>query len=306
MRRDFLKQAALALLASRVPELMCTTAQAAGRDDEEAMTEDGKSDVGPFPLPPGARLQHDLPFGPDSKHRLDVYLPAAADNAPVIVMVHGGAWMRGSKDLWRVTRNKVTHWVARGFIFVSTNYRMSPQADPLTQADDVVQALAFVQSHLQSWGGDPARLVLMGHSSGAHLVSLISADPSISARHGVKPWAATVALDSAAMNVDQVMRRRHFTFYDRVFRNDPEYWRQASPTLRLTGKPVAPMLLVCSSRRMDSCPQARAFAARATQFGGRAEVLPIDLTHPQINDYLGAPGGYTNQVDAFLNSVGIR
>jgi arylformamidase len=306
MRRDFLRTA-MALFAANAVDLVSKQVAAGGYNEEDVSAQaDGRADTGPFPLPPGAQLQHDLSYGSDARQKLDVYRPARTDGAPAIFMVHGGAWTRGDKELWRVVKNKATHWVGKGFLFVSTNYRMSPQADPLTQAQDVARALAFIQSRLASWGADPNRLIVVGHSSGAHLVSLLTADPAICAREGARPWCATVALDSAAMNVEQIMRRRHFKFYDRVFGAAPRYWRAASPTLRLTGKPVAPMLLVCSSRRMDSCPQAREFAARAVQFGGRAEVLPVDLTHPEINDYLGAPGTYTSSVDAFLSSVGVR
>jgi len=306
MRRTFLKAlAGLTLVPPLANFLPDGLALAAGFDDESIQDVDGAADSGPFTLPPGARLEADLAYGPDPRQRLDVYHPANAVNAPVIFMVHGGGWTRGNKGLWRVVKNKVGHWVGKGYLLVSTNYRMVPSADPVTQADDVARALAFVQTRLKSWGGDPARIVLMGHSSGAHLVALLTADPSIAARAGASPWLATVSLDSAAMNVDQLMRRRHLGLYDQVFKNDPGFWREASPTLRLTGKPVAPLLAVCSSQRLDSCPQAQGFAARAKQFGGRAEVLPVDLSHPQINAYLGTPGAYTSAVDAFLASLGL-
>ncbi len=74
---------------------------------------------------------------------------------------------------------------------------------------------------------------------------------------------------------------------------------------RLRGKPAAPILLVCSSRRDDSCPPAEAFAARANGFGGRAKVLPIELNHAQINDRLGTDGEYTDAVNQFLRSAGL-
>ena len=279
---------------------------AAGVNAADEVSElDSQAESGPFDLPAGARLQPNISYGADPLQRVDVYLPAAPSKAPVIVMVHGGGWMRGNKSLWRVVKNKVTHWVGRGYIFVSVGYRLAPAADPVTQADDVAKALAFLETQITGWGGDPSRIVLMGHSSGAHLVALLTADPAISARQHVAPWRATIALDSAAMNVDQLMRRNHLGLYDHVFKADPAYWREASPTLRLTGKPVAPMLAVCSSRRMDSCPQARAFATRAVQLGGRVEVLPVDLSHPQINDFLGATSAYTEAVDAFLKTLGL-
>ena len=65
------------------------------------------------------------------------------------------------------------------------------------------------------------------------------------------------------------------------------------------------MLLVCSSRRGDSCPAAQRFAAKAVSLGGRATALPIDLGHGEINSELGRATGYTGSVDEFLRSLGL-
>jgi acetyl esterase/lipase len=232
-------------------------------------------------------------------------LPEHAAAAPVLFMVHGGAWMVGDKATSRVVTNKMNRWVPKGFILVSVNYRMLPKADPLEQANDVAKALAFAQSKAKSWGGDPARFVLMGHSAGAHLVALLAADPGIATRQGAKPWRGTVALDSAAFDVPRIMEARHPRFYDRVFKTDPEYWRKASPIYRLSSA-GAPMMLVCSSLRQDSCPQAQSFAAKATAKGGRVSVLPIALSHGEINQNLGLAGEYTKAVESFLRSIGVN
>ena len=133
-------------------------------------------------------------------------------------MVHGGAWKVGDKRAASVVDNKVRRWVTRGFILVSVNYRMLPEANPLEQAQDVARALAYVQQHAADFHGDPARVVLMGHSAGAHLVSLISAHPDLAAKQGAKPWLGTVSLDSAAFDVVDIMQRfQHFKFYDEAF-----------------------------------------------------------------------------------------
>jgi arylformamidase len=303
VRREFLKKV-LGLLAMGLPT-GGQFAVAGPEEDESSVADNEPTESGPFELPVGARLERDLTYGKDPRQRLDVYHPAAAAHSPLIFMVHGGAWMRGSKSLWRVVKNKVTHWVSKGYIFVSIDYRMAPESDPLAQVDEVATALAFVQSRLRAWGGDPSRLIVMGHSSGAHLVALLTADPAISARRGAVPWLATISLDSAAMDVEQLMQRRHPGFYDRVFKRDPAFWREASPTLRLHGKPVAPTLIVCSARRRDSCSAAQAFAAKASKLGGRVEVLSEDLSHPEINDQLGSASAYTERVDTFLKSVGL-
>jgi len=130
-------------------------------------------------LPAGAqaRVLRDLPYGGDAAQTLDVYLPDAAKDAPVIVMVHGGGWRTGDKASNTVWQNKAAHWLPRGSVFVSLNTRLLPEADPLTQAGDVARALGFVQGHAKDWGGDPDQVVLMGHSAGAHLVALLGADP---------------------------------------------------------------------------------------------------------------------------------
>ena len=65
------------------------------------------------------------------------------------------------------------------------------------------------------------------------------------------------------------------------------------------------MLLVCSSRRDDSCSAARAFAEKATAAGARAEVLPVDLNHGQVNAELGRSSSYTGAVQAFMHSLGL-
>jgi acetyl esterase/lipase len=254
------------------------------------------------PLPPGTRVQRNLPYGPDPAQRMDVYSPPNPQNAPVLLMVHGGGWRRGDKAYPNVVNNKVAHWLPQGYIVISINYRMLPKANPLQQADDLGKALAYAQAHAPAWGANPAHFILMGHSSGAHLVSLLTADPTIATAQGAKPWLGTVSLDSAAYNVVAIMQARHFGLYDQAFGTDPSVWRKASPLLRLT-KAAFPMLLVCSTRRLDSPRQAQAFADKDNALGGHAKLLPEDLDHGQINANLGLPGDYTKQVDAFLRSL---
>ncbi len=249
----------------------------------------------------GMTVEKDISYGSDAKQRLDVYLPEKPNNAPLIVMIHGGAWASGSKSAKNVVDNKVRHWVPKGYIFVSLDYRLIPEANPLEQADDVSKALAYVQKMAGTWGGNSQKIVLMGHSSGAHLAALMSADPSIVTRQGAKPWLATIALDSGAYNVSRIMKNRRPALYEKAFGSDPDFWRQASPFFRLNGT-VPPMLLVCSSLRRISCNQADAFATKA---GNAVEVLPVALRHAPINAELGLDNGYTGNVDRFLNKLGL-
>jgi arylformamidase len=294
MRRSGTDGTALGAIRDRM------TARRAGSDNGIS----GERSQRTVDLTPGVIAERNVAYGSEPAQRLDVYRQAGATRATVILFVHGGGWRRGDKAMPQMIRNKMPHWVAKGFVFLSINYRMLPDANPLQQADDVSRALAFAQNNAGSWGGDAARVVLVGHSAGAHLVSLITADADLFIDHGVQPWLATIGLDSAALDMEAVMNRPHYPFYDPVFGSDAHFWREASPIHRLNGKPAAPMLLVCSSARDDSCMSARDFAAKAMAFGGSVTVQPVDLNHLQINDQLGLPSAYTEAVDGFLRRVG--
>ncbi len=266
--------------------------------------EDDGSASGKFSLPAGITVQRDVAYGADAAQRMDVYIPQNAHNAPVVFMVHGGAWFIGDKGAAGVVENKAARWLPKGVVFVSVNYRMLPQAYPLEQANDVAMALAKAQSLAASWGGDPAGFVLMGHSAGAHLIALIASSPALAKQHGVRPWLGTVMLDSAALDVVRIMESKHLRLYDNAFGSDLSGWQAASPFHQLSGMTV-PLLAVCSTQRDDSCTQARSFAAKASSLGVRASVLPVDLTHKKINHDLGLPGTYTDSVESFMRSLGL-
>jgi acetyl esterase/lipase len=252
-------------------------------------------------LPPGTQVQRDLAYGSDPAQALDLYsLPGQGRGRPIIVMVHGGAWAFGDKAHRGSIEAKIAHWLPRGYLFVSLNYRMLPAQPVGGQAADVARALAFVQRNARAWGGDPERLTLMGHSAGAHLVALLSADPRLAFAQGARRWPATVALDSGAMDVVEIMQRRHLDLYDRAFGADPGEWRRLSPVHQLQ-RTAVPVLIACSTQRRDRpCAQAQAYTARARGLGVAGAVLPLDLDHGEVNKELGAEQNYTAAVDRFI------
>jgi len=256
-------------------------------------------------LPAGVTVTRDIAYGIDQRQRFDVYTPRGAAGAPVtpvtpvIFMVHGGAWRMGDKAMAGVVDNKVAHWAAQGAIVVSANYRLLPEAGVATQVADVAAALAAAQEKAAQWGGDRRKFILMGHSSGAHLISLLASAP---VPVGTAPWLGAIVLDSAAFDVDLLMRQPHPRLYDRAFGADPAAWTALSPYAALAG-PGAPVLAVCSSRRADACPQAQRYAAKAAGMGRRVQVVPQDLSHGEINQFLGLPGPYTDAVDQFISTL---
>jgi acetyl esterase/lipase len=222
----------------------------------------------------------------------------------VIFMVHGGGWAYGDKSARGVTANKVKRWLPRGFIVISTNYRMLPKADPLEQAKDIARAIAVAQQRVPAWGGDPGRFILMGHSAGAHLVTLLNAAPSLAGDLPITRWLGVVSIESGALDVVEIMRGSHSRLYDRAFGRDSAYWRTVSPMHALTPG-AAPMLVVCSIRRPASCARSDRFAAKAGALGARASVLREDLSHADADARLGVDRGYTDAVEAFMRTLDV-
>lgn len=245
----------------------------------------------------------DIAYGSDPLQRLDIYKPVNAVKAPVIFMVHGGGWRHGDKAGRSVAGDKMQHWVNAGFIFISVNYRLLPDANPYQQAEDVARALAFAQRQAPTWGGDAGRFILIGHSAGAHLVSLLATRADLVSAAGAQPWLGTVSIDTAAFDVPAVMQRKHLRLYDQAFGTDEVFWRSVSPMQHINADTL-PLLAICSTRRGDHpCDDAEIFKQQALPKGVRVELLPVDLSHGQTNRQLGQPGAYTAAVDAFLASL---
>lgn len=252
-----------------------------------------------LPVAAAEKSYRDVSYGTDNDQKIDIYMPSEGrKNAPVMVMVHGGAWATGDKSNDNVVKNKIAHYVPQGYIFVSVNYRLVPEVYPVDQANDVALALKYVQNKMREWGSSPGNMVVMGHSAGAHLAALISADID---DYGLTPWRATVVLDSGALDLEEVMRDDPSSLYRNAFGTDSSYWRAASPEAQLdSGMP--PYLLVCSSKRATQCEQANDFASEVRAHGGSAQVLPVALAHAQINKKLGQNNSYTDAVDDFLEA----
>ncbi|MGZ8310466.1 MAG: alpha/beta hydrolase [Allosphingosinicella sp.] len=112
-----------------------------------------------------------LSYGPDRGQRLDIYAPPGADKLPILLFFHGGAWISGHLGWLRFMAPIVTALPA---VFVAGSYRLAPRCRWPGPYEDVGQALRFVVDHAESWGGDPHRIVIGGHSAGGHLASLLT------------------------------------------------------------------------------------------------------------------------------------
>jgi arylformamidase len=248
-------------------------------------------------LPKGAREMQNVSYGTDALQKFDVYIPAGVVRAPVVFMVHGGGWQEGDKANTNVVENKVPSFLGKGFVFVSVNYRLAPAVNPLQEAQDVAAAYTFFQKNAATYKANADKIVLMGHSAGGNLVTLLATVSKY--LEGASQPIGTVVLDSAAYDVPSIMAKPHPALYDPIFKGHPLLQRQASPILQMDGAP-APMLLVCDTNRSNSCDQAAPFAAKTS---GVATVFPIDLSHEDINLDVGLPNALTARIMQFFGML---
>ena len=117
----------------------------------------------------------DIPYIENGHERqvLDIHAPPNARNLPVVFWIHGGGWQAGDKGDVKL---KPQWFMDKGFVFVSTNYRLLPGVDMGTLIRDVAKSFAWVQKHIAEYGGDPRRVLVGGHSAGAQLAAILCTD----------------------------------------------------------------------------------------------------------------------------------
>jgi acetyl esterase/lipase len=125
-------------------------------------------------------------FAPELDLSLDVYRPQGNDrgSAPVVLFFYGGGWQRGERDQYRFVGRRLA---AHGILAIVADYRTYPRAAFPEFVDDAARAVAWTHRHAPTYGGDPRRLFLAGHSAGAQIAALLGTDPRYLQRHGLQP-----------------------------------------------------------------------------------------------------------------------
>jgi acetyl esterase/lipase len=246
-------------------------------------------------------VKRDIRYGDQDRHVLDIYAPPGAKGRPVVFWIHGGGWQAGDKgDIQR----KPQAFTERGFVFVATNYRLLPKVDMGTIVRDVAKSIRWVHDHIAEYGGDPDRLLIMGHSAGAQLAALICTDDrylkaeglSLSIVKGCVPVDGDTYDVPAIIETAETRRRAHgqpqakFGHREK-FGDDPAKHRDFSAvTHAAKGKGIPPFLILYVAEHPDNTAQAQRLAAALKEAGVAATAFGARETwHTKINDDLGRP-----------------
>ncbi len=178
------------------------------------------------------------------RHMLDVYSPKqAAPNAagyPVVLFIHGGSWTSGNKNIYTFVGRRLAK---QGVVAVLINYRLAPPVHVPGQAADCARALAWTVGNIRQYGGDPARVFVMGHSAGGGLAALLATDDALLAANGLSqnPVKGAIMDDPAGLDMYSYLKEMKYegdAAYKVPFGNDPAVWKEMSPIYKI--KPNLP------------------------------------------------------------------
>jgi arylformamidase len=249
-------------------------------------------------------VKRDIPYAEPAQDRqvLDVYSPRDAKDLPVVFWIHGGGWVTGDKTSVQI---KPKAFMDKGFVFVSTGYRLLPNVDMATIVRDIARSIRWVHDHIAEYGGDPERLFIMGHSAGAQLAALVCTDDrylkaeglSLAIIKGCVPVDGDTYDVPAIIETAETRRRVHGQPQAKMghrekFGNDPAKHRDLSAVTHVArDKGIPPFLIMHVAGHPDTSAQAERLAQAIKSAGIPVRVYGAqESTHNKINADLGLPG----------------
>lgn len=238
-------------------------------------------------------LYVNIPDAEPNLQSLDIYSPDAPQNlCPVVVWVHGGGWMASDKQ--KHVEDKATFFTQLGYVFASVNYRLSPDVHHPAHTQDVAQSIAWLQQNVANYGGDPKRIILMGHSAGGHIVSLLGTNARFLLELGLDPQVikGILVIDGVGFDVQARMRSQKQGFsrmYTQAFGSHEEDWQDASPILHIGTHSYTPRyLMLCADHSNHAPVAAQIFWEALKEANLQAEVTSIsNKDHSTINEDIG-------------------
>ncbi len=247
---------------------------------------------------------------------LDIYYTTDVNHKkPVVVYVHGGGWAIGDKA--NQIENKVNLFRDLNYILVSVNYRLSPYPYEPNNPDrikypvhntDIADALYWIDRNISRYGGDKNKVVLLGHSAGAHLVALTGINQSFLENAGLhlSNIKGVAVIDTEAYDInEQIANGDHPDMFINAFGTDTTVNKDASPIYNISSNYTYPKFFIAKRGNAERIGYANEFIDKLQLSG--VQVTQIDgsiYNHSEINNAIGQPNEtlMTNALKDFLSA----
>src|SRR5262245_10689389 len=191
----------------------------------------------------GVTITRNQAYGEDPRQILDVYQPTTRTGAPVVIFIHGGAYVRGDKDFYGEAFGNVTTWFARqGMLALTATYRLAPAAKWPAAVEDVRAMVAWAKANAARLGGNPNRIFLVGHSAGATHVASYAFDKSLQPQAG--PGIAGAVLISGRYRLEYDQNDPNGKNMQAYFGDDASQYPARSPITHIRDGARVPMFVV--------------------------------------------------------------
>lgn len=263
------------------------------------------------------KVTRDIAYAEPRNERqlLDVFAPESGTNHPVVVWVHGGGWMRGSKEQ---VDHKPAAFTSRGYVFVAMNYRFVPNVKMEDIVRDVAKSTGWVHKNIAKHGGDPKRIFLMGHSAGAQLAALLCTDSRYLKAEGV-PFSSIIGcvpVDGdtydVPLQVATATARQKSLKQPRPKMGHPEKFGDVVKQRELSAvnhvarnRGIAPFLIVHVADHTDTSAQAHRLWEALDRAGIRASIFGAENSeHVKLDRDIGVEGDAASKaLFEFVKSV---
>jgi len=200
----------------------------------------------------------DVPYLNDDiyKHKMDIFLPEGEKNFPMILFIHGGGWhwgdRRGFMDIYG---DMGRSWAAHNIGTAVISYRLGDEHLIDEQISDVAAAVAWIYKNAEKFNADNKKLIVCGHSAGAHLAAMIAFDPEWLGKYGLNTniikglilWSGLYDINESIAEAKCFIRKK---IWHPVFGKSEQYWKRMSPVTFIMKKNFvfSKILILCAEQ----------------------------------------------------------
>ena len=244
----------------------------------------------------------------------DVYIPNDYKQThPIIVYVHGGAFIHGDKA--NKMQYKPKYFTQKGCVFISINYRLSPEDNNFSpnrvkypiHNEDISLAISHIIKNIQKYKGDINNMVLMGHSAGATLITLTGVDSKFLGKYGISnfQFKGYISVDSAGYDICNGLNENDLMYVNAFDYGNCEIKSPMSIASNSNNLPSFFIIIRGSNKRIKEAKKFYQIMVQKSKYSQYFDAAPY--SHEEVNDNIGNPNDtiITKEIEKYLQKIKI-